>query len=602
MAWYDDAAVGTPGQTSGATQACYEYHLGVAAGTGNTSSVHCSHAAGNAVCVGTPTNPLDTAAMNFCLSYFSSCGGIIPSPFSSVTECALWYDAAAVGVPGQKAGATQACYDYHLAVAIGTGNTSSVHCLHANGMAPCTGEEPTVIVDAAYNFCKSYSTSCALSAQFESMGECITWYNNASTGIAGETSGASQACYDYHLGVAAGSGNPASIHCMHAKGGTPCTGNASGTVTERSYNFCKSYEETCAQSVPFQSLETCMMWYDDSEVGVPGQTDGATQGCYDYHLGVAAGGGGIVHCEHAKGTAVCVGNSTNPDNSAAVNFCESFATSCTANPFDSDLACQFWYTTKPTGVPGQKSGGTQSCYDYHLSVAIGSGDTSSQHCLHAAGADPCTGEQPKTRTNSNYNFCSKNYPDICSDAILFNNTGECMLWYSSESVGVQGQKAGASQSCFDYHLSVAAGLKESIAIYAATSGDDDSDGGATAAIVIVILILIAAGIAGYFYRENLQSMVGIGSKSSSKYSASNSANRSFVDQEETYDPEPYKPNPYKPALPTRPISPAAKPAMPARPVAVARPSPAPRPGSTSRKPPPQRTAPKLDFSLDDSEI
>jgi hypothetical protein len=57
---------------------------------------------------------------------------------------------------------------------------------------------------------------------------CVDWYNAAEPGTPGSTSGASQACYEYHLTAAMGdsTADPStgnySMHCDHASGAAPC--------------------------------------------------------------------------------------------------------------------------------------------------------------------------------------------------------------------------------------------------------------------------------------------------------------------------------------------------------------------------------------------
>ena len=117
-----------------------------------------------------------------------------------------------MGTEGDAAGATQACYDYHLDVAVSSGDT--VHCDHAAGAAPCVDEvEPT----AAEAFCSLFDDTCGA---WDAGTDCVTWYDGAAAGTEGDTSGATQACYDYHLGVAVSSGDM--THCDHAAGAAPC--------------------------------------------------------------------------------------------------------------------------------------------------------------------------------------------------------------------------------------------------------------------------------------------------------------------------------------------------------------------------------------------
>ena len=53
---------------------------------------------------------------------------------------------------------------------------------------------------------------------------CVDWWAAAAAGTEGDTSGATQACYSYHLSVAQSSeGDDVELHCSHAAGAAPCT-------------------------------------------------------------------------------------------------------------------------------------------------------------------------------------------------------------------------------------------------------------------------------------------------------------------------------------------------------------------------------------------
>jgi hypothetical protein len=89
-----------------------------------------------------------------------------------------------------------------------------LHCSHAAGAAPCVDAPP------AKTFCESYAESCDAA-----IADCGTWWTAAAAGTDGDTSGATQACYSYHLGVAAtfDKGTDDNVlHCSHAAGAVPC--------------------------------------------------------------------------------------------------------------------------------------------------------------------------------------------------------------------------------------------------------------------------------------------------------------------------------------------------------------------------------------------
>ena len=214
--WWTAAAAGTEGDTEGATQACYWYHLGVAQSmeTEEDTALHCGHAMGEAPCV----NPEPT----FCETWVATCG-----EWTADTSCADWWTAAAAGTDGDTSGATQACYTYHLDVAqtMETEEDTALHCGHAMGEAPCVDPEPT--------FCETWVATCG---EWTADTSCADWWTAAAAGTDGDTSGATQACYMYHLGVAQGmeTEEDVALHCGHAMGDEPCVDEVApvdGTVT-----------------------------------------------------------------------------------------------------------------------------------------------------------------------------------------------------------------------------------------------------------------------------------------------------------------------------------------------------------------------------------
>jgi hypothetical protein len=271
--WWDAAPDGQMDDTSGASKACYTYHLGVAATDAESAAIHCPHAAGAAPCVdgegttdegttdegttdegttdegttdegttdegttdegttdegttdegttdegttdegttdegttdeGTTDDPPE---MDFCAQFDMTC----QTPgFAEKEDCAAWWEAADDGEEGAVAGASKACYSYHLGVAGGSDELAAEHCPHAAGGAPCTDPETS--------FCDEFVATCDGLAEIT---DCAAWWEAADDGEEGAVAGASKACYSYHLGVAGGSDELAAEHCPHAAGGAPC--------------------------------------------------------------------------------------------------------------------------------------------------------------------------------------------------------------------------------------------------------------------------------------------------------------------------------------------------------------------------------------------
>ena len=74
-------------------------------------------------------------------------------------------------------------------------------------------------------------------------------------------------------------------------------------------SFCTLFTDTCGD---WSADTACEDWYEASTAGTEGDTTGATQACYTYHLDVAAAqteqGMIDMHCAHALGVADADGN------------------------------------------------------------------------------------------------------------------------------------------------------------------------------------------------------------------------------------------------------------------------------------------------------
>ena len=94
-----------------------------------------------------------------------------------------------------------------------TEEDTMMHCMHAAGDAPCVDPEPT--------FCESWTATCG---EWMMDTSCEDWWAPAAPGVEGDSTGASHACYEYHLGVAQvqETEEDTIMHCMHAAGDAPC--------------------------------------------------------------------------------------------------------------------------------------------------------------------------------------------------------------------------------------------------------------------------------------------------------------------------------------------------------------------------------------------
>jgi hypothetical protein len=92
-------------------------------------------------------------ATEFCAAYETTCKDI-GTNFANTTACETWYSAADAGtladpISDTAAGATRACYQYHLSLAGGAAtDAATTHCPHAKGTAVCVAP-PAVDAKAA---------------------------------------------------------------------------------------------------------------------------------------------------------------------------------------------------------------------------------------------------------------------------------------------------------------------------------------------------------------------------------------------------------------------------------------------------------------------
>jgi hypothetical protein len=233
------------------------------------------------------------------------------------TGCVDWYTAAAPGEADATEGASQECYKYHLNVAADLASAEepdvamvAAHCAHSMGMADADGNAPCTDAPELPEFCVNYAATCGEWPADAEMG-CADWWAASAPGVEGDPSGASQACYSYHFGVAAtmddGSAERAA-HCAHSIGGTDADGNSPCTGDEPS--FCDRSTRICGDW-PADAEMSCPDWWTAAAPGEAGATEGATQGCYSYHQSVAAtmeGDMQAAHCAHSMGMADADGN------------------------------------------------------------------------------------------------------------------------------------------------------------------------------------------------------------------------------------------------------------------------------------------------------
>jgi hypothetical protein len=323
---------GAEGDADGDTRQCRLYHSGA---TADDAAMHCPHASpsGAGVC--------GAWCDAYCRIVMSACTAT-NGQFTSAADClSACSEFGQEGAYNDADGDTVQCRVYHGGAAVADPAT---HCSHAgaSGGGVCVGGAPA-------GYCERYEAACGA---WSGDVDCETWWASAPAGGPDDTFGASQGCYEYHLGAAVADPD---AHCVHARGEEVCVGTSPT-------QFCADYTAACGE------MEGCAAWFSGALAGTDGDADGPTRGCYVYHLGAAADDADT-HCEHARGDAVC-------------NFCDLYEATCGTFPGD----CAAWWQGAPVGTDADTEGATQGCYLYHLRAAAEDPDS---HCVHARGDEVC---------------------------------------------------------------------------------------------------------------------------------------------------------------------------------------------------------------------
>ena len=115
------------------------------------------------------------------------------------------------------------------------------------------------------SFCSLFTETCG-TWSLDTV--CEDWYNGAPTGTEGDSSGATQSCYDYHLDVASQQTEQSMIdsHCAHAIGIADADGNAPCVDTA---------EETSGLTIPSTALDVGSVDLGASIIGTLSVTNDA---------------------------------------------------------------------------------------------------------------------------------------------------------------------------------------------------------------------------------------------------------------------------------------------------------------------------------------
>merc|ERR1719482_1611894 len=141
----------------------------------------------------------------FCDRYATTCGAV-----TAWSDCKTDFAKITAG-SGNGQADSQACRLFHLGLAENGADDAKIHCPHASkdGGNMCVAQ-----------FCDRYETTCG---SVTAWSDCKTDFAKITAG-SGNGNADTQACRQFHLGLAEKGADEAKIHCPHASkdGGETC--------------------------------------------------------------------------------------------------------------------------------------------------------------------------------------------------------------------------------------------------------------------------------------------------------------------------------------------------------------------------------------------
>jgi len=307
-----------------------------------------------------------------------------------------------------------------------------------------------VLPDCA-SYCGNITVNCVgVNKQYTDSATCMLVCAALPLGLsAGETSGNTIGCRQYHTGAAAAD---ATTHCIHAgpSGGGVC----GGATTSLCEAYCNITKKACVGAAAIFSLDpVCMAACAAFNMsGTIADTAGNTAFCHLYHAGAALADP-ATHCAHASpsGNGVC--------GSKCENYCQISSQTCTGttNKLYADMpTCLGFCGTIPTaGNYSDQAGNSVDCRIYHASAASALA-LPNVHCPHAShsGGSVCGAYCDE------YCYLAATY---CTGAnsLNFATTAACMTACAGlKTTGLFGDTAGDSIQCRIYHLAAAKVLND----------------------------------------------------------------------------------------------------------------------------------------------
>lgn len=225
--------------------------------------------------------------------------------------------------------------------------------------------------------------------------------------------------------------------------------------------FCVDYEATCGAWTNTET--TCDTWWYLSAEGTEGDTSGATQGCYAYHLGAAASAlaaadsaGLIAHCAHAVGGEDADGNAPCTDDTPVVEppdydpcagkVCGDTCSKC--DPASDDcVAEEGQFCTSDLECLGTGVDNPPDCDDEPVPPPS-DGPFSINDCWN----EQCVAETQACQADPNcvaYNECYKGEDFDCQQAIADANPEAVELHQALRECGWQNCNDPSAGSCAD---------------------------------------------------------------------------------------------------------------------------------------------------------
>jgi len=245
----------------------------------------------------------------FCMAYAQTCANY--PAFSDQKGCMESFYNTPLGEMSDTAGDSQGCRRYHLGAAKGN---PALHCDHAAGLAVCVAKTTGAPEGSpSEEFCDNYFLTegvCNAYNSYSTKAACVKDYKLTPLGNKNDQVGNTRACREYHISVAP---SGPMFHCPHAAGDSICVGE---DPTDPGEKFCQGFEAVCNKFNPYNDTQSCVASFKNTPEGNTQDDSGNSQGCRNYHLGAALGNAAL-HCPHAAGMAVCVGESSSTKEPAS---------------------------------------------------------------------------------------------------------------------------------------------------------------------------------------------------------------------------------------------------------------------------------------------